>query len=475
MKFTKQDLLTMLIGLFLFSSCKDANTIGLDTDDDALIGATLYDQAEVTSRTEIDAPVTTVSLTRHPLGELNDPVLGNTKASIAMTVNTPGMTSFGTNVEIDSAVLVLPYSSQFYGDSTQVYSLTVRPLTVDMTTKKSFLSNIQWPVDGNTILGSYNGRVRPTTRLTIDSIITGKADTLRTVAPQIRIQLTKAFIKQRIADLDSAKLTNNVRFADSFKGLHISASVAGSSRGGMMFFNFTGSAANLEIYYKKNGTTSGTRDTVSSIFPINTTSGPVAATVSHDYSNAPAIQEQLDNPTQQYAVTYLQSMSGLRNRIAFPDLAKLKEKLGVNKLGINKAELVIDLSADADTYFLPAQRLSLYRYDIAGQRKNVPDNDNFVSGVTNGDPGALGSEVLFGGYFDSVNRRYIFNISSYVKYLINGTTQDYGTYLSVTPSTEFNLFPFSTTAYRSILLQPKNNAAAGEKRMKLNIYYTKVN
>lgn len=84
MKFTKQDLLTLLIGLFLFASCKDSNTIGLDLDPDYAIKGTLMDSATVTSQTLKDEVASGVGLVRHPLGVMVDPVFGKSEAAVAV-------------------------------------------------------------------------------------------------------------------------------------------------------------------------------------------------------------------------------------------------------------------------------------------------------------------------------------------------------------------------------------------------------
>ena len=68
MKFTKQDLLTLLIGLFLFASCKDSNTIGLDLDSDFAIKGTLMDSTTVTSQTLRDDVTSGVGLVKISIG-----------------------------------------------------------------------------------------------------------------------------------------------------------------------------------------------------------------------------------------------------------------------------------------------------------------------------------------------------------------------------------------------------------------------
>ncbi|SMC72947.1 DUF4270 domain-containing protein [Pedobacter nyackensis] len=478
MKFTKQDLLTMLIGLFLFASCKDSNTIGLDLESGQEIKGTLMDSATVASQTLVDDPTSGVSLVRHPLGFMTDPTFGTSEASLAMAVSIPSNDfKFGKDAVIDSAVLILPYASQFYGDTTtSVYTIDVKQLDKDISKEQKYMTNQTWPATGASI-GTFSGKVKPNTKFKITQIVTGKPDTLGTVIPQIRIKLNNTFINTQLIGLaDSAKLSRPNKFFEFFKGLKVTSTATGA--GGIMFLNYAGTDGNLAIYYKRtNATTPTAKDTVAVNFPIGNNSGPVTTTVNHIHPTA--LKDQITNSTEN--ITYLQALAGLKNKISFPYLKKfvadLKAKNNPNtKVIVNKAQLVIDLSAGTDVIpFSAAQRLSLYRYDIAGQRANVPDNDNSIQGVYNGDPRALGNEVLFGGYFDSVNKRYIFTITSYIQDLLDGKTEDYGTFLAPSSLTEFNINPSVTSAARSVISKHKKGAAAGEKTLKLNIYYTQIN
>jgi hypothetical protein len=477
MKFTKQDLLTMLIGLFLFASCKDSNTIGLDLEDGQEIKGTLMDSATVSSQTLVDDPTSGVSLARHPLGYMTDPTFGLSEASLAMAVSIPSNDfKFGKDAVIDSAVLILPYAPQFYGDTTtSVYTIDVKQLDKDISKEQKYMTNRTWDATGSS-LGTFSGKIKPNTKFKISDIVTGKADTLKTVVPQIRIKLSNSFIQTNILNKDSATLSRPNKFFEFFKGFKVTAASTGA--GGIVFLNYTGTDGNLAIYYKRtNATTATAKDTVAVNFPIGNNSGPVTATINHVHPTA--LKNQITNSTEN--VTYLQALAGLRNKISFPYLKKfvtdLKAKNNPNtKVIVNKAQLVIDLSVGTDVIpFNAAQRLSLYRYDIAGQRANVPDNDNSIQGVYNGDPRALGSEVLFGGYFDSVNKRYIFTITSYIQDLLDGKTEDYGTFLAPSSLTEFNINPSVTSAARSVISKHKKGAATGEKTLKLNIYYTQLN
>jgi hypothetical protein len=459
MKFFKIDLLTLLIGLFLFASCKSSNTIGLDVDPATAIEGTLVDSLTVDTKTVLDDPASTASLVRYPLGFITDPELGTTEASLALTVNIPSAAySFGTNPTLDSAVLVLPYSTQFYGDSTSTYSVDVHQLTTDISDQTSFASNRAYGYNASTLVGNYTGILKPTTPMKITDVVSGAPDTLKAAVAQMRIKLDPNFIKTAILE-DTSILKNNAFFSAGFKGLHVSINKERSTGpGGIAFFTMSGTNSNLEIYYKKqNATSSSAKDSVDVNFPITTSSNPVAATVKHNYTEK--VTTQLANPAVQYPVTYLQGLSGLRNKISFPHLSSFIKNLG-GKIVINKAELVIDVSSGSDVNpFVPAPRLALYTYDIAGVRANIRDNQGSTTTTT------------YGGTYDGTNKNYKFIVTSYLQDLIDGKSLDYGTYLSTSSSTEFDLNPPITSAARSVIGSFGNNT----NKVRLNIYYTKIN
>lgn len=484
MKFSKLDLLTLLISLFLFSSCKDSSTIGLDIDPANAVQGTLIDTVTVTSRTVADVPASTYStgsgIGRYPLGEMRDDVFGATTASLAMSVNLPnGSIIFGTNPVIDSVVLVLPFYQspagvtqyrgvEFYGDSTAIYSVNVSQLTDNLSTQSTWLSNKIYT--SSTQLGTFAAKISPNTPVKVVDIVTGAKDTVKTNLPQMRIKLDPAFIKSKILSLDSLSLSSNAKFNLAFKGLKVTASASGKS-GGMMFLDFTANS-NVEIYYKQqNATTPANIDTLVALFPINPTTNAVAATVAHDYTNTP-VADQLKTG-KEYQTTYLQSMSGVRNKITFPYLKTLIAKIG-SKVVINKAELVIDSSNPADSIpFKIAPRIALYTTDIAQQRVNVQDNNPYSSTNTTGDIRTATSGIPFGGFYDYTKKSYTFVITNFIQDLVDGKTADNGTYLGSTGfSGSMSLFPFANTAGR-VVIGSFNNT--NNRKIRLNIYYVKTN
>lgn len=478
MKFTKIDLLTLLISLFVFASCEKNSTIGLSIDPSGAVVGKLIDSITVTSRTQQDDVSSTYTkgngLVRYPLGFLKDPLLGTTESSLSMVINLPRDSfNFGTNPELDSAVLVMNYGGEFYGDSTANYTIDVHQLSNNLSKADNYLSSNIYPHQSQ-ILGTYQGKLFPSTRVKVTDVLTGATDTIANNVPQVRIRLDNNFITNNIVNTPAINRKYNAYFLAWFKGLKVQirpSEQANLQKGAMAFFNFSSeTTSGLFLYYRKqNDNNTALIDTMSVSFPINLSSNAVAASIKHNYS--PEVQDQLSHPNTQYSTTYLQPLAGLRNKIAFPYLNKLKSATG--KIIVNKAELVVELKSGTDgAPFRAAPRLSLYRYDIAGQRKNVPDNDTGDGYTSAGDPRA--SSASFGGYFDSTKNRYVFSITAYVQDLIDGKTEDYGTFLSVTPSSSFDFSNTFTVAARASLGSFKKNPLAGDNLIKLNIYYSEI-
>lgn len=477
MKFFKLDLLTLLISLFLFSACENTSTIGLEVDPSIAVHGTLVDTITIRSETVAEPVAVTYggsgNLARYPLGFLTDPLFGTTDAALAMSVNLPSEAyDFGANPILDSAVLVLPYSTEFYGDSTSNYSVEVHQLSNNLAKQTSFPADASYSFD-NLVLGSRSGRIYPTTPFKIYDVINNAKDTLKTVVPQLRIKLSTAEIFGRLVNQSAATRKYNSYFNDMFKGLYVQMNKSNTSTpGGIMFFNFSASNANLALYYRKDNAANTTgKDTIAVNFPIALPTNPVAAKVVHNYVGT-AIESQLDNPATQYAETYVQAMGGVRTKLSFPYLQLFSQSAG--KIAINKAELVVDVKTGSDILpFAAAPRLALYRYDIAEQRKNIPDND-IGSSTTFGDPRNVG-QAAFGGYFNTATRQYVFVVTAYLQDLIDGKTTNYGTYLAPTPQSIFEYLRTSyNTASRAVLGTYKKNPATGDAVMKLNVYYNKI-
>ncbi|HYK75898.1 MAG TPA: DUF4270 domain-containing protein [Daejeonella sp.] len=463
MKLLKQDLLTLLISLFILSGCKNPTGIGLDVDPANAINGQLV-ESKVESFTVSEEIVPTGSLDKYPVGYWNDPVYGKTQSSLSLSLNIPaeGVT-FGTNPTLDSAVLVLKYANEYAGDPNAKLKFEVYQLQDRLDSKSNYFNNASHSFRP-TLLGSLLTQVNIKDSISVVNIIKGKPDEIKKLPAHIRIPINADFIRNQFLNAASSNFSDNETFQNFIKGLYVTVNPVGTTgAGGVALLDLsTADISGLTIYSKSaNGTAI---DTTVTALNIRRGSAPLAATFNHDYTGTD-VQTQLNNPTNQYNFTYVQPMNGVRTRINFPELDKLK---ALGNIIINKAELVATVQGGTDI-FTPSARLFLYRTDIADQRQLIPD-------VSNRDSRAL-SDLEFGGFYDSTLKRYKFNITAYIQDLLNGRLQQHQTYIAaVDPQADRNtaLFPSGATASR-VVIGSGSSTADPTFRMKLSIIYTKVN
>ena len=471
MKFVKTDLLTLLISLFILSSCKKPDAVGLAIDPSQVINGTLLDTVSISTNTLRDDSVITTNLTNSsgiyiaPLAYYKDPVFGITEANVAMSIGTPSSVAFtkptGT-VTVDSAMMVLRYTLHgFYGDTTStkyrlnVYQLAEQPLS------QTYYNTKVWAYN-STIIGTGSFNARPSDSVKVLQIVTGAKDTIKKLPPQIRIPMNTAFVRNNILLTDSLKLIGTEAFKRYFKGLYLTFDKTQTTGTGGNFYLQTDSCQ-LNIYYKKTSS-AGVIDTVMASFPA---SGNFASQIKHDYTGT-AIPAALSN-TKSSGTIYLQGLAGLRAKIAFPSLATSVHQILGNAV-LNRAELIVTPVASTQLYpFLPAPRLTMYRYNIAKQRVELPDATT-TDKRTYTLPAYLAG---FGGFYNSTKNEYHFVITSYISDLIAGKTIDYGTFLAPADYYNTTAIEYSTG---SVQAAGRLVAGGGDKtsafKMRLNIIYT---
>ena len=460
MKLYKLDLLTLLISLFILSGCQNNDSIGLEVDPATGINGNFTDTITIRSTTVREDTIPTNTLAQYPLGYFADPVFGKTTANVALTLRlATNNRNFGTAPVLDSAVLVLHYGDEFYGDSTSKFKIDVHQLTNQLSKTKIYYNTEGYNFN-TAIIGSQLITIRRRDSVKVNQIVKAKPDVIKTKAPQIRIPISSSFINDNFLNASATNFTTNELFIKFIKGLYLKVNQAQSSGpGGVAFLNLADSSR-LDIFYK---TKSGTNiDTIVSSFPILSGVEAVTAQFNHDYTGT-NVQTQLNNPSIQYDFTYVQGLGGLRTKIQFPYIEKLKE---LGKITVNKAELIVTVVGGTDNY-KPSPRLLLYRTDIAGQRQFIPD-----FGLN---PGASPSDGLFGGFYNSSKKIYKFVITSYIQDILKGNLKQYDTYIAPV-NLDYNRsalpLPSGTTASRAVLGSGKSGISY---KMKLNIIYSKNN
>ena len=460
MKLYKLDLLTLLISLFILGGCQNTDSIGLDVDPATDISGNFIDTVTITSATVREDTVLTNTLSQYPLGYLSDPIFGKTTANIAMslTLDPPGLT-FGTNPVLDSAVLVLHYGKEFYGDSTSLFQVEVHQLKNALNSSTAYYNTMPQSYN-STVIGSKKLRFNIKDSVRVTEIITGKADIQTNKAPQIRIPISSSFITSNFLNATSTTLSTDELLNKEVKGFYLTINKAQSSGpGGIAFFNLTDSSR-LEIYYKNDSGT--TIDTTLHKFPIVSNSMPVVADFNHDYTGTD-ILNNLNNTATQNNLTYIQGLGGLRTKIRFPYIDKLKS---LGNITINKAELIVSVVGGTDT-FKPASRLIMYRTDIANQNQYIPDFsiDQTVS-LT---------DIDFGGFYNATNKQYKFLITTYIQDMLKGKIKQYDTFIAPVEDAFNRSDGFSASGNTAGQAAIGSGKSGVSYKMKLNIIYSKIN
>lgn len=461
MKFFKLGLLTLLISLFILSSCKHQDGIGLGVDANNQLNGTLFVDTNIVTTTALEDSVLTSALARTPLSYFTDPGFGVTESNIALQLTLPGSAAYtlptGT-ISIDSALLVLPYApTGFYGDSlTSKFKVDVHQLNEKYGTS-NYYSNKQWDVNSAT-LGTKTFIARSHDTLKITDIVAGKPDTLKKVAPQIRIPFSTSFLQDNLFSAPASYRSSILGFQNAVKGLYLNIDKNGTTGpGGNLMLAMD--SVRIAVYVKVNNGT--TIDTSLITIPIAVSSH--MASVKHTYSTK--VQAALAN-TATDGLVYLQALAGLRAKISFPDIKNTFASLGSDVV-INRAELVVTAAPGTIIPYAPAARLTMYQLDIAKQRLRVQD-------ASTTDPRGVNALSYFGGYYNKANSEYHFLVTAFVQDLLRGKTVDYGTYIApvdpTPPTTTLNIAPTASYAERTIT--PGKNSPY---RIKLNIIYTKIN
>jgi len=459
MKYYFRDLLTMLIGLFILSGCDNPSKVGLDVDPGDQIYGSLIDTLQIRAITIKEDSISTRNAAQLPLGYLKDPVIGESSADIQFALQnlTTGDSRIPTNANIDSAIMVVSYGQDFFGDSLASTTVEVKQLSTPYEIGKDYPSNATWSVDPELFGSKTVSRFAYRDSVKINTIIDSKDTTLR-VAPQLRLPLDANKIKLLFdGNIDSTKFADHDFYHKRVKGFQISVNKAAQAGVGNLIHLAINTEQNgLFVYYKTPDTTAQKIK----FYPISTTNA--SAAVAHTYSAE--VQAQLDNPTGDFETVYTQSPAGLRVKLSLPTLSYLKS----SELIINKAELVIytDEEATGTSFTKQAPRLTLYREDIAGKRTPVPDGDTRAN---ISDPRSFG--LSFGGKYDKEKKRYVFALTSYIQDLLLSKIDNSTFYIAPASNAEATIVPYlpSVNAGSRAILGSNSNT---NYKMKLNVYYS---
>ena len=331
---------------------------------------------------------------------------------------------------------------------------------------------------------------------------TSVVTTTRT-APGMQLNLNTSFFDSKIVHAAAAKLATSEAFKEYFRGLYFKVENSGSDSGSLAMMNFAKGV--ITIKYKEdlvttstvNGATTSTTTRVDKSIILNL-SGNTVSLLNHEdktvYSTAISNTNTVLGDEKLYlkggegsmAVISLfgadnfgtDGLTGSPNSVA--DELDIIRK---NGWLINEANLVFNIDANAMGESTKPQRIYLY-----DRTNNVPVSDYF-SDITSGTTSKNG-KLIFDGILNKTKSTYTIRITNHIRNLINDATKN-NVKLGIVVTEDINTTAFSefkdktSFAPKASVMNPLgtilfgNNIPVGnpnyDKRLKLEIYYTKPN
>ncbi|MHC0439401.1 DUF4270 domain-containing protein [Flavobacterium sp. 3-210] len=520
--------------VFLYSCDRDFNAIG-----DDLIGDNHFDltpeKYDVLAYNQEITPIQSNGLATNALGIYDNPVLGTTTGNYVTQVSLSEYApTIGEAPVIESVTLSVPYFSHvtstdattgartfeldsIFGPANGKLDLSVYESGVQM--RSSFFDNgTQLPqlyyTDENTTFDTYkigeklnnsSNKSQNTefffnnaeiTDVTVDA--SGK-ETSTKVAPEMRLMLDTEFFKKKILEAPAEKLSSATVFQDYFRGLYFKVARSGTNPVNLALIDFA-KAGKITIKYKAKTaiTTDAPETTEDKSIVINLTGATASLqqdAKSAEYANA--ISESSINRTLGDDRLYLKGGQGSLAVIELNGFASQLAEIRTKGWLVNEANLVFYIDTDkmsskGSGSFQADEPKRVYLYDLTNNIPLIDYSDGTSSALTN-DPKA--TKYIFGGIIniDGTSKRgtyYKVRITNHIRNLIKDATavnvklglvvtEDIGVITSNKLKLKNSVI---SEAPRGSVMGPLGtvlyggkSSIADDKRLKLEIYYTKPN
>lgn len=329
--------------------------------------------------------------------------------------------------------------------------------------------------------------------------------------PAMRLNLNKTFFETKILKAPTTSLSTNDLFEDYFRGLYFNIEDSGSNSGNLNMINFR--AGNITITYEETVVTSGVSSQVEKTIVLNMSGGtndPLRSvsllTQSNDNANYVSATTPANiNKTEGDDNLYLKGGEGsmaILNLFNGPDnfgpdgvtgtpntVPDELDIMRTNKYLINEANLVFHVNTAAMSSSPIPQRIYLYDFTNNKTIIDYGDNSTIASNPKK-------SKYVFGGILakasaaDGGGYYYKFRITNQIRNLVkNLDSKNVQLGLVVTEDINNSSFsylkgtnPVPTQAPKASVMNPLGSIVYGgtssvpaDKRLKLEIYYTKPN
>ena len=424
--------------MMAFSSCKKLPDIGSSLQpNSSYIKVAFSGKHDIIAETEHVDSLSTKAASLSLVGDLNDPIFGNSNMSFYTQMGlTSNSVKWGEGATTDSIILQMIYSG-YYGDTLTSLTLKVHEVAESMSgDSMTYYSNTSFAIGEE--LANYTFSPRPRTKGNIDD------DSLTTAV--IRIPINNSLGDKFINDENN--FSSNSNFMKYFNGLYVSCEPA-SGTGAICYFNLLNTKSYLRIYYHNDYDTTFTDFNVSDKYiRFNH--------FEHNYTSAQAPIAFDDTSSNQYL--YVQSAAGVRSRLIFPTLNQWAKDMNTNVL-VNEAKLILTgandningVNNDTALFKQPAQRV-VVKAKEDGSYSMLPDQ-------------LLGTSYYNGTYNPKTDQVW-FRISEYVQDLIlsDSDAENYGLFIYT--------YAGANNAKRWIFHGPDSPDTTN--RVKLEIIYSQI-
>lgn len=344
------------------------------------------------------------------LGSNQDPVFGRTNASLYTNFSIAGNVnniSFGEDAVADSAEIILVFTQSFVGDTTTPLQYQVHQLT------QSLGKSIIFKVDSNL---SYN--TNPLCNVTRRITKTSGFYT-------IRLPIDENFASAVITN--PSYLTSSSVMQSMYKGFYITTkNTIGlnptNKQGALMKVDLDNSVSGFYVYYH-NGTSSALKQPKTYRFPFSGTDASRFNNVEYNYTsgaNNLLIQQIVDKDTVKGKQNiFLKGLGGTKSVIRIPFLKNYADSCPIS---VNRAEVILKVDQaflSSSNNYEPPSQISLVAIDANGNEVYIKDQYYSVD------------LLKFGGNYDPVNKRYVFNMARHVQDIMTGKIENHGFYIVV--------------------------------------------
>ena len=418
-----------LLAIGLWNCQEDPNGTGMELLPGSDVKTVRQDveKESISAYTEKDMLLRTDEPSYNLFGTFNDPLFGKTTSHFATHFRLGGYPDFKDITQVDSLVLHLLYK-EIYGDTITIQTLKVYELEesifIDKTDDKETTDypyyqdiNLKELANPNPI-GELS--FRPLFRLKTEN---NKKDT---IIQDLAIRLDDA-LAQKLAGASEEDMVNNDAFTSFFKGLYIESQDIDNG-GTLISLNTLGAGSHMRLYYTHQEDDETLQDSV--IYHINKNAARINS-FTHDYTNTPFADQLNEHPSEPDSLIYLQTTGGLRTKINIPTLDNWKDSVTITPENkkipyvINKAELIFQVdtvASDFHNYKIPS---SVVLSAIDGSKEEGDEGYLYLPHDFTVSP------ALYGGFYNSEEATYNFNITHHLQKIIEeeDITND-GFYLS---------------------------------------------